>query len=1134
MGASRPSIIHGVRTVARRRFPRRRTWPCKAFTEPLERRLLLATVSGTKWNDVDGDGTQDATRESGIGGWTIYVDRDNDAIFDAGEPSDVTDARGDYSITFSATNGVSNHIREVPQTGWRVTAPAAAEHVVVFTAGSQNAPGRDFGNTQRALVTGVKFNDQDDDGVRDALEPLLSGWRIYDDVDNDGTYDGRVDRSDVTDANGAYALNLPAGAHTIREVQQAGWQQTAPASGAHAVNLSAGQVLANRNFGNIAATYDLYGVGLVALPDPVPGGGQVNVTYAVRNDGTADSGAFFVGFYLSDDATITVGQDDLLTSRLITSVPRHGSVQLDFPLTLPATDPFRTDNQYFIGMRVDSTSSIAETNETNNSNRGNGLDRYAIRSEQQLPGPTNGSSVLATTIGAESTTVGMLGDEWIGAYDRDIYRFDGVAGHTLRATVAGSGAVMGLYDSTWTPVVPSYSIVFQNVLPATGSYYFVVNGAANKDGNPRTLAGRVAAGTGSYTLSLSDLTFDLFPTDLFLSAEFGDGRTSVLYEVQFANVDSFNGPPDAIQIAFYLSDDPVISPASDLLITVHTDNPPNSPRPTEYSGVVELALPPTDPFRTDNQYWIGMVVDPANQFLERSESNNLNQGIGIDLVSRKSENYLPSPVDGATVDFIEIGFGNPRALAIGDEWIGPYDVDGYEIQPHAGERLRFDIDRTSGAIDSHIRLYDGAWALLAQNDNAAAPGESLSVDSYLEYTFAAAGTYRLIVSAHGNHTSDPRLLTGRQAASTGGLTLTVTFEPAGPISGSLFDDSNANGARDAGEPPLAGWTVYLDNDDLERPNEPQASQPQATSDANGAFTILGALPGSYVLRQVPKAGWIKTVPTARGYPLAVSSAQSLGGYLFGNAREAIVSGAKFNDRDGDGVRDAGEPGLPGWLIYRDLNGNGVRDLNTVTVDATGMPKLFGDTITAYLDASGPPAFVTDVNMTFGVTYRPGGDFDASLYRGFGGGLGVQLFQDFDGFGFSNTTLDDEAERPLQDGVPFYDGTYRPPGSLSVFDGSDYQGYWGLSLRNRQFNGLFLARLDRFSLTLTLSEPYAITDASGNYSFNALLPGPHQFREEQQPGWAVTSPVAFMRSRSPKDRSRPGLISPTITRRPSPT
>src|SRR5581483_10411284 len=38
-----------------------------------------------------------------------------------------------------------------------------------------------------------------------------------------------------------------------------------------------------------------------------------------------------------------------------------------------------------------------------------------------------------------------------------------------------------------------------------------------------------------------------------------------------------------------------------------------------------------------------------------------------------------------------------------------------------------------------------------------------------------------------------------------------------------------------------------------------------------------------------------------------------------------LKGVKFNDLDGNGIRGAGEPGLPGWQIYLDQNQNGALD-----------------------------------------------------------------------------------------------------------------------------------------------------------------------------------------------------------------
>ena len=57
----------------------------------------------------------------GLGGWTIFVDYDNDGVLDAGEPSAVTAADGSYKIT-GIKDGTWN-VREVGQPDWSCTSP---------------------------------------------------------------------------------------------------------------------------------------------------------------------------------------------------------------------------------------------------------------------------------------------------------------------------------------------------------------------------------------------------------------------------------------------------------------------------------------------------------------------------------------------------------------------------------------------------------------------------------------------------------------------------------------------------------------------------------------------------------------------------------------------------------------------------------------------------------------------------------------------------------------------------------------------------------------------------------------------------------------------------------------------------
>ena len=105
------------------------------------------------------------------------------------------------------------------------------------------------------------------------------------------------------------------------------------------------------------------------------------------------------------------------------------------------------------------------------------------------------------------------------------------------------------------------------------------------------------------------------------------------------------------------------------------------------------------------------------------------------------------------------------------------DVDMYEFTVATGQTVGFDIDRTSGSnLDSWIRLFDSSGSPLpgtSHNDDGAAPGESLIVDSYLDYTFSSGGTYYLGVSSFPNTAYNATTGTGDVAGIAGGYTLSL-------------------------------------------------------------------------------------------------------------------------------------------------------------------------------------------------------------------------------------------------------------------------------------------------------------------------------------------------------------------------
>ena len=78
------------------------------------------------------------------------------------------------------------------------------------------------------------------------------------------------------------------------------------------------------------------------------------------------------------------------------------------------------------------------------------------------------------------------------------------------------------------------------------------------------------------------------------------------------------------------------------------------------------------------------------------------------------------------------------------------------------------------------------------------------------------------------------------------------------ISGTVFDDYNGDGAKQAAEPGLAGWTVYAD---LKGDGKLDPGDPMATTTATGGYSITGLPAGGFTIRILPKTGYRATAPT---------------------------------------------------------------------------------------------------------------------------------------------------------------------------------------------------------------------------------------------------------------------------------
>src|SRR5205814_1588184 len=79
-----------------------------------------AAVLGRVFNDINGNGKQDSG-EAGLSGWRVFVDANNDGIWQPTERSVLSDSNGDFVLASLKPGKFT--IRVVPQAGFNLTTP---------------------------------------------------------------------------------------------------------------------------------------------------------------------------------------------------------------------------------------------------------------------------------------------------------------------------------------------------------------------------------------------------------------------------------------------------------------------------------------------------------------------------------------------------------------------------------------------------------------------------------------------------------------------------------------------------------------------------------------------------------------------------------------------------------------------------------------------------------------------------------------------------------------------------------------------------------------------------------------------------------------------------------------------------
>ncbi len=336
----------------------------------------------------------------------------------------------------------------------------------------------------------------------------------------------------------------------------------------------------------------------------------------------------------------------------------------------------------------------------------------------------------------------------------------------------------------------------------------------------------------------------------------------------------------------------------------------------------------------------------------------------------------------------------------------------------------------------------------------------------------------------------------------------------GQIEGSVWNDFNGDGLPGADEQMLPGQAVYLDANYNGQWDPGESSQ---VTDASGRYVFAGLMPGDYQVYQQLQPGWMQVYPRGVSTPqwVTVEPGQVVSGIDFGDQQLSRIEGDVWNDLNGDGVRDAGEPGLADVPVC--LDGSRPRDV-TLTIHSTETPRTVPSWgwIASYLTVPDGCDLVYDMNVTLSIASA--NDSNITVYLCSPEGPWIALF---DGVGdsgqnFTNTTLDDEAATSIVEAAAPFTGSFRPEYALSFFDGESPVGEWCLEVDASSYDPSNVLLSWSIQLTTESSESVVTTDETGHYAFADVPAGDYTVSVPMDDTWTQTVPGGEgTRSVSPK-------------------
>ncbi len=371
-----------------------------------------------------------------------------------------------------------------------------------------------------------------------------------------------------------------------------------------------------------------------------------------------------------------------------------------------------------------------------------------------------------------------------------------------------------------------------------------------------------------------------------------------------------------------------------------------------------------------DSYGTTLAFDGARHVLSIGQTANtplLKLGSTVDV------ELNGQPSTGADGDDLNLLFGGPVPPA-------PDDEDGVTLPASvaAGETFTVSISVMEDSANVDGRL--SAWIDWNRDGDFEDAGEQIAAD-----VAVVNGGNSLIVTAPVDAVSGLtyarfRLSSDRGLSPTGEASdgevedYTITIrgqQPTASLGNFVWEDLNANGRQDAGEPGVSGVLVTLTGGGADGViGTPDDTTATATTNAGGFYQFISLNPGEeYKVTFTRPAAFISfTRPNA--IPPADDTNDSDADPVSGMSQIVTLAPGENND-----TIDAGllRPATIGDFVWRDANGNGVQDpgeagVPNVTVTLTGTDAL-GNPVTRTTTTNGNGLYLFNGNTLLPGTYK---------------------------------------------------------------------------------------------------------------------------------------------------------------------